>query len=41
VVGMEERAALLGGRLEMRTAQGKGTTVIVQLPVSPPIERQM
>lgn len=31
-IGMRERAALLGGRLELETAPGKGTTLIVQLP---------
>jgi len=32
VVGMRERAALLGGRLEVRSAPGDGTAVIVRLP---------
>jgi two-component system CheB/CheR fusion protein len=33
LVGMRERAALIGGRLDIETAPGRGTTVIVQLPL--------
>jgi len=32
LAGMQERAALLGGRLELRSAQGKGAAVILELP---------
>jgi len=32
VAGMRERAALLGGTLELRSAPGKGTTVVLELP---------
>ena len=32
LLGMHERARLLGGRLEVRTAPGKGTTIMVELP---------
>ena len=31
--GMRERAALLGGRLTIESAQGSGTTVFVEIPV--------
>ncbi len=34
VFGMSERAALLGGRIEMRSQPGKGTTVEAILPLS-------
>lgn len=34
LVGMRERAALLGAHLEIKSAPGDGTTVIVRLPVS-------
>jgi len=32
LLGMHERARLLGGSLEVRTAPGKGTTIMVELP---------
>ena len=32
LLGMHERARLLGGNLEVRTAPGKGTTIMVELP---------
>ncbi|MEO8370000.1 MAG: sensor histidine kinase [Candidatus Solibacter sp.] len=32
LAGMQERAALLGGRLELRSARGKGAAVILELP---------
>jgi len=32
LAGMQERAALLGGRLELRSALGKGAAVILELP---------
>jgi two-component system, NarL family, sensor kinase len=35
VVGMRERARLLGGRLEIRSAPGKGTRVVARVPVAP------
>jgi len=33
LTSMEERAALVGGRLEIRTAPGQGTTVTVRIPM--------
>ena len=35
LIGMQERAALLKGTLEIETAPGKGTTVYVRVPASP------
>jgi signal transduction histidine kinase len=32
LVGMRERALLLGGKLEVETSRGKGTTVIARVP---------
>jgi signal transduction histidine kinase len=34
LVGMEERALALGGRLELRSAPGRGTTVRLTCPVA-------
>jgi signal transduction histidine kinase len=34
IVGMRERAVLLGGELTIRTAAGRGTIVVVRLPMS-------
>jgi signal transduction histidine kinase len=34
LVGMRERAQLLGGRLEVESSPGAGTTVVVEIPVS-------
>jgi PAS domain S-box-containing protein len=36
VVGMRERAALLKGTLEMESDPGKGTTILVRVPISQP-----
>jgi signal transduction histidine kinase len=33
LTGMRERAELLGGRLTLESAPGKGTRVIVELPL--------
>jgi signal transduction histidine kinase len=33
--GMEERAQKLGGRLEIQSTPGKGTRVILQVPMDP------
>jgi signal transduction histidine kinase len=33
LVGMRERAQLLGGRLEVESAPGSGTTILVEIPV--------
>jgi signal transduction histidine kinase len=35
LVGMRERANLLGGRLDVQSAPGRGTTLIVELPLEP------
>ena len=32
LVGMRERVSLLGGRFEVESARGAGTTLIVELP---------
>jgi two-component system sensor histidine kinase DegS len=32
LAGMQERATLLGGTLVLRSAPGKGATVILELP---------
>lgn len=34
LIGMSERAALVGGSLEIESAAGKGTTVFVRIPVT-------
>lgn len=34
VIGMQERAALVGGTLEVESAPGRGTTLVVRIPVS-------
>jgi two-component system CheB/CheR fusion protein len=34
LLGMRERAALLGGALEIESASGKGTTIFVRVPVA-------
>jgi chemotaxis family two-component system sensor kinase Cph1 len=34
LVGMRERAHLLGGRLEVESSPGAGTTVVAELPLS-------
>jgi signal transduction histidine kinase len=34
LVGMRERAQLLGGRLEVESSPGAGTTVVVEIPLS-------
>ena len=34
LVGMRERAVLLGGRLEVESAPGAGTTIVIELPRS-------
>jgi signal transduction histidine kinase len=35
LLGMKERALVLGGQLEIRGEQGKGTTVVVRVPWPP------
>ena len=34
LIGMEERALALGGRLELRSAPGQGTSVRLECPVA-------
>jgi signal transduction histidine kinase len=34
LAGMRERAALLGGKLTVRSARNQGTTVILELPLN-------
>jgi signal transduction histidine kinase len=36
LVGMRERVLLLGGRFEVHSAPGAGTTLLAELPVTPP-----
>jgi signal transduction histidine kinase len=36
LLGMRERAAIIGGRVEIHSAPGKGTKVIVTTPVAQP-----
>jgi PAS domain S-box-containing protein len=38
LVGMRERAALVGGTFQIRGRRGQGTTVVVQIPIDPPSE---
>jgi signal transduction histidine kinase len=38
LVGIEERARELGGRLEIKSAPGRGTQILVHLPVSVDME---
>ena len=33
LIGMRERAALLGGRLDVESSPGAGTTVVAEFPV--------
>jgi PAS domain S-box-containing protein len=35
LVGMEERAALLGGAIRIESAPGQGTTVLAEIPLNP------
>lgn len=34
LIGMHERAALLGGKLEIESSHGSGTTIFVRIPAS-------
>jgi len=36
LTGMRERAALLGGALEIESRKGKGTTILVRMPIDDP-----
>jgi two-component system NarL family sensor kinase len=38
VVGMRERAKLLGGRLQISSAPGKGTRIVARVPLAPPAD---
>ena len=35
LVGMRERVGLLGGRLDVQSAAGRGTTIMAELPLAP------
>lgn len=39
LVGMRERAALVGGTAEVESQPGEGTRVIVRIPTSPPVQK--
>jgi signal transduction histidine kinase len=34
ILGMRERAHLIGGKIEIRGVRGQGTVVIVRVPIS-------
>jgi len=34
LVGMKERASLVGGDIEIESARGKGTTIFIRVPIS-------
>ena len=34
LVGMRERAALVGGNVEIESARGRGTTIFVRIPIA-------
>ena len=36
LVGMRERVALVGGRFEVQSSPGHGTTVLAELPIATP-----
>ena len=38
LIGMQERATLLGGTFQMRAAPGQGTRVVARLPALPASE---
>jgi signal transduction histidine kinase len=39
LTGMQERVALVGGRFELHSAHGRGTTVVAELPLEPPMNQ--
>ena len=41
LLSMQERAALVGGEFQVESAPGKGTTLVVRMPVYPAIQRRM
>lgn len=41
LISMEERAALVGGQLEVESTPGKGTTLFVRMPVYPAIQQRI
>jgi signal transduction histidine kinase len=34
LLGMKERAAMIGGKLEIKSARGKGTDIMITVPLS-------
>jgi signal transduction histidine kinase len=41
ILGMRERAEMLGGRFEIRGVEGRGTTVVVKMPQQAPEEESI
>ncbi len=39
LIGMRERAALIGGTLQVESAAGKGTTIYLRYPITEPHRR--
>ena len=37
LIGIRERATMLGGTLEVESAPGRGTTVFVRIPIDSPV----
>jgi len=40
LLGMKQRAEILGGNIKIKTAEGKGTTITLSLPTQPQVEER-